>query len=590
MRGEEEAIKGSISPAAAVNWNVLASSLLIASWQRLGVRTYFISPGYRDAPFIAALQAQAEAGVDLELVSCFDERAAAYQALGYAKARGLPAVLVCTSGTAAANYYPAVIEAAVEQVPLLLVTADRPFELVHAAAQQVIDQRQIFGRFAKKSLEFPAPSPALKGRAWIDIARELLHCARLDPAGPVHINLPFELPLDPRALPTEVAPSESLCEELNRELERLLPLIIEEEAASQPAREEALLRDLRGAERGLILLGRLSRESEKAAALRIAQRLGWPCFADVSSGLKGTLAQEIIDLQHPHMRAAYESHRPDVILHLGRRLLSRHFDDAIERHPPAVYWVLSREQGPQDTAHLPQRQQYPLSLRSLAEQLERETFKAARSELLTLSEKLRVGFRELRGDFNFSDVADAVIELSPRQGHGLFLGNSTAIRAFDSWCQRPGPWPRIEANRGVSGIEGLISTTMGLARASREPWTVVLGDISLLHDLNSLFSLAGQSVPLVIVLVNNGGGRIFETLPIAAFPAVKDPWISTPHSFTFAGVAAAARLPYELCEDREAFRAAYAAALARGQSTLIECLQAPDADRRYQSRLRELRS
>lgn len=575
----------SLSPRAAVNWNVLAASLLIASWRRLGVTSYFISPGYRDAPFIAALEAQP----GLELVSCFDERAAAYQALGYAKAKGLPAVLVCTSGTAVANYYPAVIEASVEQVPLLVVSADRPFELVHAAAQQVIDQRQIFGRFAKSSLEFPLPSAGIRGRAWIDIARELLQTSLANPAGPVHINLPFALPLDP--VPGREAPSEAYRLELERALAQLSPLPQGgRQNFSDPELEAALLADLRGAQRGLLVLGRLREASEKAAAARIAARLGWPCFADVSSGLKGTLEHEIIDLQHPPLRAAYEAYQPDCILHLGRRLLSRYFDEAIERHAPDRYWVLSREQGPQDTAHLLQRRQHDISLETLATRLEGFAIAPQPSELPALSRALQASFAAINDEFNFAAVADAVIDLSPRQGHGLFLGNSTAIRAFDSWCYRPGPWPRIEANRGVSGIEGLLSTTLGLARASKEPWTLVLGDISLMHDLNAVLSLKASPQPLIIVLVNNGGGRIFETLGIAAYPEVKDPWISTPHSFSFGGIATMAGLAYELCQDAGQFRSAYAAALASGQSTLIECLQAPDADRRYQARLREVRS
>ncbi len=571
---------------AAKNWNMLAASLLIAAWRRLGVSTYFISPGYRDAPLIAALQARS----DVELVSCFDERAGAFQALGYAKATGLPAVLICTSGTAGANYYPALIEASVEQVPMLVVTADRPFELVHAAAQQVVDQRQIYGRFAKKSLDFPVPSKDFDGRAWMDVARDLLQTALAAPQGPVHLNVPFHVPLDP----VQVKDGPGEVEAWDKELRKMPTQIARRERPPLDAASAALFRNAVGeAKRGFLLLGRFNNEKDRQAARFIQEKLGWPSFADVGSGLKGMVPQQILDLQHPLMLEALSSYRPDMIIHLGRRLVSRYFDDFIARHEPASYWVFSSEIGPQDPAHLLQRLQFDSELSSVAVALADLEIKPPPADLAASARSLVNKLATMEpGEFNFAAVAETIIELSPREDHGLFLGNSTAIRAFDSWCYAAGAWPEIQANRGVSGIEGLLATALGVARGKRQGWTVVLGDISMMHDLNSILSLktSGLTGTFIVVIVNNSGGRIFETLPIAAYPEVKDPWISTPHTFNFEGIAAMAGVDYIACQSQKEFEHAYGQSLKTGGMRLIECRQSPDADRLYQNQLRHLTS
>ncbi len=571
---------------ATQNWNLFAASLLIATWKKLGVHSFFVSPGYRNAPLIAALQMHD----DLTIVSCFDERAAAYQALGAAKASQKPSVLMCTSGTAGANYLPALAEANTDQVPLIVVTADRPFELVHAAAQQVIDQRQLFGRFVKQSFDFPAPDAHLQERAWIGYSRDLFALAMAAPEGPVHMNLPFHTPLDPVAVAD--GPSADRVRQAMQALE-VLPGASELSQATELSDAAAqYLRDtLRQSQRGFLVIGRLARDSDRRAALLLQRQLGWPCLVDIGSGLKGRCEHEILDVGHPRMAALLAAYAPDMVVHVGRRLVSRHFDDFLKTANPPVYWVFSSQEGAQDPMHLPQRMQSTASLSSLliALRVEESQSSAAHDALMARTEALRHDLQEVRSPlFGFADVAQTLNGLLPRMGHGLFLGNSLAIRAFDSWLFHPGRLPRIEANRGVSGIEGLLATTMGLARASEEMWTLVIGDISLLHDLNSVVGLKSLASPVIVVLVNNGGGRIFETLPIAAHAWVKDPLISTPHELQFAGIAQMADIPYTLCRDAAELGAAYERALKAGQSCLIECWQSPDADKQYLQLLREV--
>ncbi|RZA11304.1 MAG: 2-succinyl-5-enolpyruvyl-6-hydroxy-3-cyclohexene-1-carboxylic-acid synthase, partial [Proteobacteria bacterium] len=279
------------------NWNMFASSILIDICARFGSDTFFVSPGYRDAPFIAALQLRN----DLNLVSCFDERAAAFQALGWAKARKKPAVLICTSGTAGANYLPAVIEAKTDHVPLLIITADRPFELVFASAQQVIDQRDLFGKFVKKSLDFPAPSPQLNAKAWMSYARMLLETTVDDRPGPVHLNLPFTAPLDPiihdlRPSPLQISEAEDAIARLSFDRSALTSTSWAE-GLTQELVQKILL-----SQRGLLLVGRLQTDAEKSAIRMLRDRLSWPVFADIGSGLKFESEFEIPDLNLPQSR------------------------------------------------------------------------------------------------------------------------------------------------------------------------------------------------------------------------------------------------------------------------------------------------
>lgn len=550
------------------NWNIFASSLLIEVCARFGSSTFFVSPGYRDAPFIAALSLNPK----VKLVSCWDERAAAYQALGYAKVTKKPSILICTSGTAGANYLPAIIEAKIDHIPLFVITADRPFESVFANAQQVIDQRDIFGKFVKKSLDFPAPSPSLNPRAWISYARMLLQTATEDRPGPVHMNLPFHAPLDP--IENSEKPSAELIEESLAALERMSF----DDGAKRVSKWSwdlaiDLAADVCEAKRGLLLIGRLpDDEAERKQVRAFRDLLGWPVYADIGSGLKFEYPKEIPDPTIPAARKALDEYRADCVVHIGKRLVSRHFDDAISRLSDLKYWILSDEELVQDPYHIAERRQHRADWPEIFKALEDFETNESLPQISCLNRRLS----EVKSpSFNFRDVAQVIQDGAVES---VFLGNSTAIRAFDSWCFSKGGELNFQANRGVSGIEGLLATTIGLSLASKGLWTLVVGDISLLHDLNSVIALAQSEAKVIVVLVNNVGGRIFETLPVQKYAWVKDPLISTPHDFEFSGIATMARIPYDLCRTKAEFENIYAMRAAEGISCMIECAQDAEAD------------
>jgi 2-succinyl-5-enolpyruvyl-6-hydroxy-3-cyclohexene-1-carboxylate synthase len=292
-----------------------------------------------------------------------------------------------------------------------------------------------------------------------------------------------------------------------------------------------------------------------------------------------------MDPTHPLMTEALEGYRPDVCVYLGRRSVTGFFDNFLQKVQPRAYWVFSPEPTVQDPSHMPQRRQLTLDLASLSKIWSAAPFVPTpmHEALYQTSERVRSMLAKgLGAGFCFADVAQEIAAAVPTRDHGLFLGNSTAIRAFDSWCDlRNTRLPNVEANRGVNGIEGLAATTLGLAAGSEHAWTLVLGDVSALHDLNSILNLPQSVAPIILVLVNNSGGRIFEFLPIKDYDWVKDPLISTPHQFRFKFLAEMAGLAYESCNDRLSFRDLYQKALQAGQSCLIECEQDPRADQHF---------
>jgi 2-succinyl-5-enolpyruvyl-6-hydroxy-3-cyclohexene-1-carboxylate synthase len=420
--------------------------------------------------------------------------------------------------------------------------------------------------------------------AWLSYVRMLVDISCEGRQGPVHLNLPFRMPLDP--VETADRPTDehlALAQTLIKNLAVQPGSTQSTQLSPRVARD--FLDDLRSAERGLIILGRIQGRDEQRAAAALASSLGWPCYADITSGVKGRLENEVMDPTHPVMARALETYQPDVCVYLGRRPVSGFFDNYLQNVQPRAYWVFTPDATVQDPSHLPQRRQVTVDLTSLAPLWSGAPFvpTPAHEALWQASERVRSALNKpLHAGFTFADVAQEIAAAVPTRDHGLFLGNSTAIRAFDSWCDLQGKrLPLIEANRGVNGIEGLVATTLGLAAGTEHAWTLVLGDVSALHDLNSILALPKAQAPIILVLVNNSGGRIFEFLPIQAHGWVKDPLITTPHDFRFQGVAQMAGLAYEHCADRLRFRDLYQKALQSGTSCLIECHQDPLADQMY---------
>ena len=538
--------------------------LIIEELWRLGLRDLCFAPGSRSAPLTLAASQHGR----LRCHSHFDERGLGFLALGLAKRSGRPVALVTTSGTAVANLYPAVVEARQSGVPLIVLSADRPPELIDCGANQAIPQVGIFAGYPVFSQNLPTPTSRISPRFLLGTLDQLWLTLTQNP-GPAHLNCPFAEPLYPHQgepLPTdwlaELAPWPDGDEPLTRILLAVTAAPLQVDWPQWAGR------------RGVIVAGQIDSPAEALAVAELADHLGWPLLADAQSQL----------LQHPsaithHDLALHDAQfrrelgRAELLLQVGGRLLSKRLSQFIADHPWQQIWLLAaNSQRLNPDYRLDRRLIAPIAdwcqLHQAA--IDRQ---APWHQLATLAATLPrrlIPFIE-----GWSELAITHRLATLWQG-ALLLGNSLPPRLWQMLAparpEAPQPGP-LFSNRGASGIDGLIATAAGIARGqpSGEVTTLLLGDTSALHDLNSLALLRHPSHPVVVVLLNNDGGGIFSLLPGAAPLPELDACFRLDHGLDFAHAAAQFGLAYAAPTDLEAFSDAYLTAHASARSTLIEC-------------------
>ncbi|HGY57327.1 MAG TPA: 2-succinyl-5-enolpyruvyl-6-hydroxy-3-cyclohexene-1-carboxylic-acid synthase [Caldithrix abyssi] len=551
--------------SADANWNHFWSRLIISELVRQGVRYFCISPGSRSTPLTvaAAQHPQARSAI------FYDERAAAFHALGYARACGKPAALICTSGTAAANYYPAVIEAAQENIPLVILSADRPPELRDSGANQTIDQVKLFGAYVRWFFDLPAPDGQMDPAFVLRTVDRLL--AHSD-SGPVHLNCMFREPLAPEdiRLPEGYNQSIQRWEESARPWTRYEKgrTILNEETLN------AVIRRINQAENGLVLLGRLNPNQDNEAVVQFCERLGWPVFADITSGWR--LSK---DLPHaiPYYDWLLSAEQPhfDTVVHLGGRYVSKRLMQLLEKNKPQLYYHIDDTGQTIDpvsvvTARLlvaPDqfcRQALPL----MADR------KPAQATLHLKNRSEKVG-RILDETLHETDALNQpllsriVSELLPADG-ALFLASSLPVREMNWFGSAGKNWLPVAANRGASGIDGTVASAAGFAAGLEQTVTLLIGDLALLHDLNSLLILKNNEQPVIVIVENNHGGGIFHFLPIVEYDAVFESFFATPHQLNFEHAAKMFDLPYFTARTPAELRDVYQQTLKTRRSALIE--------------------
>ncbi len=574
------------------NLNALWSSLIVEELLRNGVDYFCISPGSRSAPLTVAAARHPRA----KTMVCIDERGAAFHVLGYARATGKPAALICTSGSAAANYYPAVIEAATDRIPLIILSADRPPELRQTGANQAILQPNLYGEYAKWRFDLPCPGEQIPPQVLLTTVDQLVYQSRRAPAGPVHLNCMFREPLAPTEAPFGTDYLESVTAWQRRET----PYTEYPPALSEPLEEtiDGVAEALNATARGLLVVGRLNSPHETRAVQRLAEKLAWPVFADVASGLRiGAPGENIIHFFDQLLLSERfaERHRPETVLHLGGQPVSKRWREFLERKRPEHYILVQDHPGRSDPTH------------SLTRLVESDIARFCQR----ISGKIRAaGNSRWRGGMarrswkvqktleSFLSSQSAVSEISAAYhlsrhippGSGLFLASSMPVRDMDMYAcsleacapavsprenlsELPNPeehFLRVASNRGASGIDGTVASACGFAAGLDRPVTLLTGDLALLHDLNSLAQVASLAQPLVAAAINNGGGGIFSFLPISQFEDVFEPYFATPHRFDFRHAAAMFGLAYCRPQTNPQLIDAYLEALENRQSTLIE--------------------
>jgi len=674
----------STEPTLGALW----ARLLVEELCRFGVGTFCVAPGSRSSPLSIAAAAHPQARV----ITCIDERSLGFFAMGFSRARGRPAAVITSSGTAVANLLPSVIEASQSRVPLVVLTADRPADMRDTGSNQTIDQVKIFGGYPRWFADVAPPSADLPARTILTtVSMAYRHATGTNP-GPVHLNLQFRDPLAPLESPGQDKWPGLVFAGMERWVRSSAPFTVpvlppavgggDEAGGSRSRQLDDVVESLLAARRGLIVASGLSAPEESAAVQQLSELLGWPVVADATSGLRvtgrgGAVGPRVVR----HLDAillggepVWQAVRPDVVLDVGCHLVSKRVAQFLEwasvgaggerraargagRAPGkgATQWVkVYPHPARHDPSHaISHALEMPCAVlvRAVAGARAARDREAASSMalaslhdvdwgglqadgapgspaadqaryaslLLQLDDvaasaadqalEAEEGSPELQGRPTEPRIARVVSEMLP-QGWGLFLGNSMPIRDVDMFCSMPrdrtrpatsygragppgggrpeGPsvdpsWDQqglgalgapVMANRGASGIDGVLSSAVGAAEGLGRGVTLLLGDVSALHDTNGLSMLqeARGRPPVVTVLVNNGGGGIFSFLPVEdSIPRdVFETVFATPPGVDFAQMVQAHGIAHRAVHSAAELPAALEEAWSCGEHCVVE--------------------
>src|SRR4051794_12289827 len=514
-----------VSEIIPVNRTYAPLQALVEELRRCGMTHAVTSPGSRNAPLILTLAAQD----GIEAISVLDERAAGFMALGLAKASGRPVAVTCTSGTAAANLHPAVVEAYEARVPLIVLTADRPPELRDVGAGQAIDQLHIYGSAAKWFVEVGNHDPgrgsavhhrALACRAWWTAAGGR--------PGPVHLNFPLREPLAPIREELDAGPWQG------RDGDRPWVELLEHSSAPDANDVQRLAERIATTPRGAMVCGP-SAENLAGPAGRLAAEAGWPILAEPTSGLRCG------DHDRSHVVAHYDvllrverfeaEHRPELVLRLGDTPPSKPLRALLAQAEQVVLAPHAAWHEPTRDAELLLHAATAPACDALAAALEMRTSERDPGWLDSWRRADAVvpaALQEAPDPFEPKVLAGLEAELPA--GAIVWVASSMPIRDVEAYFPQSDKPIRFLANRGANGIDGVVSSAAGAALAAAERAWLVTGDLALLHDIGGLLAARRAGAELTIVCLDNGGGSIFDFLPVAeaADPELYERHIATP--------------------------------------------------------------
>lgn len=520
------------------NLNFFWGGLLVETLKRRGLRRAVISPGSRSAPLTAAFALND----GIEATSVLDERSAAFYALGLAKASGRPVALVCTSGTAAANYLPAVVEAKQAGVPLIILTADRPPELRDCAAGQAIDQQKLYGDYVTWFHELALPEAKL-----LPYMRNMVRQAwraSWHGQGPTHLNVPFREPLAP-------LPDGETWEVPEHFWDKPEPL-------PRPLTEhEGILKALREAGNGIIIAGPHDTPDPEAyvrGVEELARCLGWPILADALSPLRHHAVGGLHLVAHYDAilrdSALAEKLAPQAVLQLGPLPTSKVLRKWLATFDVPT-WIASTQPHNLDplhraTAHWVARFEQLIRLGALADEPSPLTIAWALAEQ-SASRRLEDAFEGC--DALFEGRLPWLLAEHLPEGTPVFIASSMPVRDAEFFWPTSNKGFRVSGNRGANGIDGTLSSALGYVEVTGQPGVLVTGDLAFLHDTNGLLLAKDYPGSLTVIVINNEGGGIFEKLAIAPFDPPFEKFFATPQQVDLAQLAAAYDIPHLVPES-----------------------------------------
>lgn len=530
-----------------MNANSLWAHIFIDELAKGGICTVAIAPGSRSTPLTLAFASHP----GINVFSILDERGAAFFALGASLYQGSPAAVLCTSGTAAANLFPAAMEANLARVPLILITADRPHDVRTSGANQSADQVKLFGSHVRWSEDVvpPQDQPHQRTVRYLRTLAARAISQTLGPVpGPVHLNFPFRKPLEPSKAASSMTPE--MHDPTTHHRHDPAFTTVQRGLAQIPNFQlKPLVSLIERTRRGLIICGpRSPGGGFPSAVISLAQVTGYPIFADALSGVRFCEAEPGA---RRHVIGGYETFlstydpRPELILRFGGPPVSPRLDNFLATTVATQVLITSHTVW-EDPHH--QISQWIYSDEELlCIELSKQCSTSSHTyltELLTEETRAWNKHSELHEKTFFEGSVLIELVASLPNLSNLVVGNSLPIRHLDEYVAPQEKTLSIYCNRGASGIDGTIATAAGVSASSNARTVVVLGDISLYHDLNSLLIFQRCNVFGTILVINNNGGRIFERLPIAHIDPPFTDLFLTPHGMRFKDAAAMFGLDY----------------------------------------------
>ncbi|MEH2285169.1 MAG: 2-succinyl-5-enolpyruvyl-6-hydroxy-3-cyclohexene-1-carboxylic-acid synthase [Nostoc sp.] len=533
-----------LMPIAYRNVNQLWAYILTETLKRLGLTCAIICPGSRSTPLAIAFAQQAP---EIEAISILDERSAAFFALGQAKATGRTVVVVCTSGTAGANFYSAVIEASYSRVPLLILTTDRPPELRDCHSGQTVDQLRLYGNYPNWQTELALPSADLGMLAYL--RQTVIHSwerSQTPTKGPVHLNIPFRDPLAPLPDGTDLSYLQSKFqpEDFFAGIANPCPI---------PHSPFPIPQEWKECDRGIIIAGvaqPLQPQEYCRAIAQLSQTLKWPVLAEGLSPVRNYAEL------NPYLISTYDlilrnqqlakQLAPEMVIQVGEMPTSKELRNWIDATQPRR-WVIDNSDQNLDPLH-GRTTHLRISVEDIKVEERNLSFSSDYGKKWCDAEtQVRLVVDQTMGKIDEiieSKAAWLISQILP-PGTPLFIANSMPVRDVEYFWKPNNLGVRSHFNRGANGIDGTLSTALGMAH--RQQSSVMLtGDLALLHDTNG-FLIRNKFVGhLTIVLINNNGGGIFEMLPIAKFDPPFEEFFGTPQDIDFAQLCATYNVQHEL--------------------------------------------
>lgn len=544
------------------NTNTLWSSILVETWQRLGLNTAIICPGSRSTPLTIAFAQNSK----VETIPILDERSAAFFALGIAKKTGFPVAVVCTSGTASANFFPAIIEAKESKTPLLILTADRPPEMRGCHAGQAIDQIKLYSNYPNWQTELALPSAETGMLNYLrQTAIHAWEQALFPVPGPVHLNIPFREPLAPIPELATTALKAKFSPENFFEGCHFLPGNSEEYGSKISPKTESFLTDLFAQKyhKILVIAGIAQPQFPEIychAVAQISQSLGAPVLAEGLSPLRNysqlnpaLISTYDLILRHPEIA---QKLTPDLVIQLGELPISKNLRTWLEDTQPRR-WIIDPSDRNFDPLH-GKTSHLRTSVESIASILfdRKFTESSSTNEYLQLwcntEAKIRTAIDQKMNTINNivePKAAWLISQILPT-ATPIFIANSMPVRDVEFFWVPNNLNIQPFFNRGANGIDGTLSTALGIAYRNQSS-VMLTGDLALLHDTNG-FLLKNKFVGhLTIILINNNGGGIFEMLPIAKFEPTFEEFFATPQNINFSQLCATYGVEHQIIDSWE---------------------------------------